>query len=200
VRSDSSTSSDGGEFDWPGVRAAVDSLGRILEAEGPELQGEEARAVLEQRAVALAAVDSEETAERLLEIVAFIVAGERYGIESRYVHEVLRRPDVARLPGATLPVFGLAARRGEILTLLDLRHLLALPPATQGEEPGFLVALGERDAVCGVLVDSIEGLLSVDDAEFHDTRGSDGERSLIRRIAPDALTLIDAAALLHSPY
>lgn len=198
MTSGSSTRSEGGAFDWPGMRAAIEALGRMLEADGSELRDEEPKAVLERRALALAAVASEEATERLLEVVVFIVAGERYAIESRYVREVLRRPDVARLPGATPPVLGLAARRGEILTLLDIRHLLALPPATPGEESGFLVALGEHEAVCGILVDSIEGLLSIDDAVLHDA--VDGERSLVRRVAPDALNLIDATELVHSPY
>jgi purine-binding chemotaxis protein CheW len=192
--------SEGEGFDWPGMRAAVEALGRMLEADGAELRDEEQRAVLERRALALAAAASEETTDRLLEVVVFIVAGERYAIESRYVHEVLRHPEVARLPGATPPVLGLAARRGEILTLLDIRHLLALPPATPGEESGFLVALGEHEAACGILVDSIEALLPLDDAALHDTEGGAGERPLVRRVAPDALNLIDVTELVHSPY
>jgi purine-binding chemotaxis protein CheW len=190
--------SEGGEFDWPGMRAAIEALGRMLEADGTELREEDPKAVLQRRALALAAVASEEITERLLEVVVFIVAGERYAIESRYVREVLRHPEVARLPGATPPVLGLTARRGEILTLLDIRHLLTLPPATPGEESGFLVALGDQEAVCGILVDSIEGLLSIDDATLHDA--GDGGRSLVRRVAPDALNLIDATELVHSPY
>jgi hypothetical protein len=35
---------------------------------------------------------------------------------------------------------------------------------------------------------------------LHDARGGVGERSLVRRVAPDALNLIDATELVHSPY
>jgi purine-binding chemotaxis protein CheW len=192
--------SEGGGFDWPGIRAAVEELGRRLETEGAELRDEDPKALLERRALALAAVASGDPARPLLEVVVFFVAGERYAIESRYVQEVLRRPDVARLPGATPPVLGLAARRGEILTLLDLRHLLTLPPATSAEESGYLVVLGEDDPVCGILVDSIEGLLSLDEADLHDAGGGVSDRTLVRRVAPDALNLIDATELVHSPF
>lgn len=200
MTSGSSTPSGSGDFDWPGMHAAIETLGRMLEANESELREEAPQAILDRRARALAVATSEGTAERLLEIVVFAVAGERYAVESRYVREVLRRPDVARLPGASPPVLGLAAWRGEILTLLDLRHLLTLPPATPGEEPGYLVVLGEHEPVCGILVDSIEGLLSIDDAVLHDAPGARRERSLVRRVAPDALNLIDATELVHSPY
>jgi purine-binding chemotaxis protein CheW len=198
MTSPSSTRPEGDGLDWAGLRDAVESLRRMLEAGGTELRAEDPRTVLQRRAVALAATDSQEPAERPREVAVFVVAGERYAIESCYVREVLRRPEVARLPGATAPVLGLAARRGEILTLLDIRHLLSLPPATPGEEAGFLVALGEHEAVCGILVDSVEGLLSIDDATLHDAGG--GERSLVRRVAADALNLIDATELVHSPF
>ena len=155
---------------------------------------EEKRELLLQRAAALATPQRIESEEASLEVVVFAVAGERFAIESRFVCEAIRRPRIARLPSAEPPVFGFASHRGELLTLFDLRALLSLASASADRTPEHLLVVGEREPIGGLLVDEIEGILTLPAPPIPTGTG----RGLVRTISSDGLALLDGAAMIQS--
>ena len=85
------------------------------------------RELLDRRARQLARVpDAPPRAGEVLELVGFVLAGARYGIESRFVREVARLTRFTPVPGTPAFVLGITNLRGEILALFDLRHLLGV--------------------------------------------------------------------------
>lgn len=91
------------------------------------------------------------------QFVSFELAGERFAVPMGPVQEIIRLPEVARLPLAPTALLGLANLRGRVLPLMSLRRLLGLPDQAHsdtaralvihcGQALGFLV-----DRVCSVL-------------------------------------------------
>src|SRR4051812_25143835 len=105
---------------------------------------ESRRDVLEFRARQLARVPPEPPrAGELLELVGFVLAGQRYGLETRFVREVARLSRFTPVPGTPAFVMGVTNLRGEILALFDLRTLLGV--VTEGvTDLGKIVVLGEH--------------------------------------------------------
>ena len=96
----------------------------------------------------------------VLELVGFVLAGERYGIESRFVREVARLTRFTPVPGTPAFVLGVTNLRGEILALFDLRHLLGI--VTEGvTDLGRIVVLGEHRREFGLLADAASDILYV---------------------------------------
>jgi purine-binding chemotaxis protein CheW len=145
--------------DWAGIRERVEALGRTIDGE-VRLSPEETAAVLETRARALAAPSRSGNASQAPEFLIFELSGETYAVESRVVIEVLRRAEVALLPGVEPPVLGIAAWRGELLILLDARRILGLPE-TPGPDGGWILVLGEAQPEFGIPVDSVQGLREI---------------------------------------
>ena len=67
--------------------------------------------------------------EAPIELVSMHVAGQLVGIPVRTVRDVLGPQRIARVPRASPAIAGVSNLRGRIVTVLDLRARLGIPPA-----------------------------------------------------------------------
>jgi purine-binding chemotaxis protein CheW len=90
---------------------------------------EERRKVLKARAKALAQEPKKEglAFKEQVEIVEFLLAYERYGIELRFVREVYPLKDLTPLPVTPPFVLGMINVRGQILSVIDIKRFFDLP-------------------------------------------------------------------------
>jgi len=98
---------------------------------------------------------------------AFRVDDLLLGIELGRVREVLRRGDPTPVPGASNDVLGLMNLRGEIVTVLDIRSRLGLPPATRSERSVYVV-LDSGDESVSLVADEVHEVIAVDEAAFEE--------------------------------
>lgn len=88
-----------------------------------------------------------------------------FGVEVLRVQEVIRSLDFTRVPLAPEVVSGLINLRGQIVTAIDLRRRLELPPRPAGEKP-MNVVIDTGDGAVSLLVDTIGSVITVDESEF----------------------------------
>lgn len=181
--------------DWVATRERIEAAGRSIAGEA-EITPERARLILEERARSLAR-PALPPLTNSLELVTFGLASERCGVESRYVVGVFPLLQLAALPGAQAPVFGVTVWRGELLTVLDIRPLLG---ATVGalNDLSRIIALGQTQAAFGVVVDAVEGLVRLPQAEVvpAPTSGT-AAREYVRGVTNQALLVLDGERLLQ---
>lgn len=183
--------------DWAEIRRRVEAAARALDAHATRTPEQE-RAVLEDRARTLAR-RPESPPREAVQVLTFRLAGETYAIGAECVIEVFRPEGLTLLPGAPPPTLAVTARRGELLTLLDLRRVLGLSP-TALNDLTTVVTLGHDAPVFGLLVDTVDGLVMLREGELHAAPGSDEgavARSYLRGITADAVTVLDGGALLR---
>ncbi|WP_370250511.1 chemotaxis protein CheW [Nocardioides sp.] len=84
----------------------------------------------------------------------FWVDGLHLGLGVEHVQEVLRYQQLTRVPNAQSTVRGLINLRGQIVTALDLRSRLGLPPRDADALP-MNVVVRSRGEVAALLVDDI---------------------------------------------
>jgi purine-binding chemotaxis protein CheW len=159
--------------------------------------GEQVRALLEERARVLARPVERRAVSGTFEAVSFVLADERYAVESRFVVEVFPLADLALLPGAKAPVLGVTAWRGGLLTVLDLRPLLGIS-TTALNDLGRVIVIGEARASFGILVDRVQEIVSLRLSEIHEPPdGVAVRREYLRGVTGGALLVLDAGALLR---
>ena len=189
-------SRDRRRMDWAEIRGRVDRAARAL-AEAQTPSPERVRELLEERARQLARRPPPPPEGAALETMLFTVAGERYAIEARYVMEVFALRGLTLLPGAEPPVFALTGWRGALLTIIDVRRLLDLSAAALNDL-GRVIVLGEDRAAFGMLVDVVDEMRVMPEAEIHrPTERGEGARAYVRGITTDAIQVLDGAALLR---
>lgn len=180
--------------DWAAIRQRVELAGAIGGA--TELSPERARAVLQARAAALAR-PAAASPQNTIELMTFRLANETYAIESRYVTEVFPLSQLAALPGAKPPVFGVTAWRGRLLTVLDIRSILGVS-ATALDDLGRVIVLGQERAVFGILADAIDELVRLALSDVREPpEGVAVAREYLRGVTGKALLVLDAEQLLR---
>jgi len=102
--------------------------------------------------------------ERRSRLVAFGLGDELYGVEIQEVREVVRLGDVTKVPKAPGLVVGVTNLRGEILSILDIRHLFGLKRGRITGESRLIIAEVDGEKV-GVLVDRVQEALDVNLSE-----------------------------------
>jgi purine-binding chemotaxis protein CheW len=111
----------------------------------------------------------------------FVVRGMLLGLEVTCIQEVIRYQPLTVVPLTPAVIAGLINLRGQIVTAIDLRVRLGLPPRESDERP-LNVVVRTPDGVVSLLVDEIGDVIDVDDSTFErppETLG-DEARALIR--------------------
>lgn len=127
---------------------------------GPANPGESRREdfheLLRHRARILSEVPAQEESGETIAALSFVLSGERYGIELKYLAETRPSTPLRRLPSAPPHLAGLMNLRGELVPVVDL---------------GPIVGAGQREmalTLAAVLILSLQGsklALAVDQAE-----------------------------------
>ena len=147
-------------------------------------------------------MSAEANAERG-QLCTFSVAGRYLGVPVARVQEVIRHQEMTPVPLAPAIVRGLINLRGQIVTALDLRVPLMLPPAPAGALPMNVVVRAGGDLV-SLLVDEIGDVLEVNAETFEpppETLGGPA-RELIRgafKLDGRLLLILDTDKMLAQP-
>ncbi|MBI5510732.1 MAG: purine-binding chemotaxis protein CheW [Deltaproteobacteria bacterium] len=183
-------------IDWEAIHRRL-ALAAAAIAGGLRHGPEETRRVLEARArVAAKPALTADDGERI-EILAFTLAGEAYGVETRHVREVCQLKDLTALPCTPPFVAGVMSLRGQVLAVIDLRQFFELP-AKGLTELNRVVVLKGGDNEMGLLADSIDGVRSVAAADLQQglpTLTGIRERFL-KGITGQMLAILDGGRLL----
>ena len=126
------------------------------------------------------------------QLSTFHVGKYLFGVDVSLVQEVVRLQQITPVPLAVPEIAGLINLRGEVLTAIDLRSRLGLPPADGGREPVNVVVRVDDEPV-SLLVDEIGGVLEVSQVPFEQTPSTVDER--VRGLLLGAYTLPDRLLL-----
>lgn len=116
------------------------------------------QAILRARARELAREPEREAAtEEFLRVVEFLLAHERYAVESVYIREVYPLKELTPLPCTPPFILGIINVRGQILTVIDIKKFFDLP------EKGLtdlnkVIILSADGMELGILADAIVGV------------------------------------------
>lgn len=115
---------------------------------------------LKKRAEALAESKQPAGEKATIETAAFRLTDEIYGIELRFVREVLPLGQMTFIPGVPEYISGIINVRGEILSVMDLKRLFNLEAATAPDIQHVLV-LSAPGMAFGILADQILGVRQI---------------------------------------
>ena len=99
------------------------------------------------------------------QLCTFVLDGLLFGVEVMSVQEVIRYQEMTKVPLSSAMVRGLINLRGQIVTAIDMRARLSLPPRSGDEQP-MNVVLRLAEGVVSLLVDEIGDVLEVSERDF----------------------------------
>lgn len=106
---------------------------------------------------------NDKNAAALMEICSVRLDRALYGVPIRYILEIVGQARPQPVPLAPGFVGGLVHYRGDVLTVVSLRHLLRMPPL---DGPQDILVLESPGGCFGLLVDSVGEVLTVPSVDF----------------------------------
>jgi purine-binding chemotaxis protein CheW len=186
------------DFDWEAIRQRIERGAALIER--GLASPERSRDLLRERARMLARVPDEAPVAGqadTVNVLAFELGGARYAVETAYVLHACALPPLTALPGLPNHVAGIAAFRGHVLAVLDLRALLALP-VTRLAEPAALVVLQDSAMEFALLADAVAGVEHYPRTSLSSSLPGLGalRAGYLMGVAPDRTAILDASRML----
>ena len=142
----------------------------------------------------------EKKREEYLEVVEFILAYERYGIESSYIREVYPLKDFTPIPCTPPFVVGISNIRGQILSVINIKEFFGLP-AKGLSNLNRVIIVHLADMEVGILADGIVGirLILPGDIQTSLPTLTDRRSEYLRGVTADRLAILDVEKILSDP-
>jgi len=99
------------------------------------------------------------------EYVTFHIGGQLFGIGVLRVQDVLNHCRTARIPLAPPEIAGSLNLRGRIVTALDVRLRIGLPPR-EGDRSGMSIVVDHQGELYSLIVDTVGEVLPLDPGAF----------------------------------
>ncbi len=101
--------------------------------------------------------------ERVTEYVTVMIGSQLFGLPIARVQDVFMPERLTRVPLAPPEIAGVLNLRGRIVTAIDMRRRLGLPPRT-GTRPAMAVGIELNGESYGLLIDSVGEVMKLADA------------------------------------
>lgn len=158
----------------------------------------EIRTKLKNRAIAMAQEpEHKKEASAIIEVIAFTLVVETYGIESAFVREVWPLKDFTALPGVPSYILGIINVRGQILPVVDIKKFFNLPEKGLGELNRVII-LHDDQMEFGILADAVHGTqtIELEDIQVAPPTVSGIGEEYIRGVTKENLIILNADRIL----
>ncbi|MCL5028935.1 MAG: chemotaxis protein CheW [Bacteroidetes bacterium] len=186
------------KIDWEVIRNSFDSLNRMIENNW-DYSLEQKKRILNERANNLSKESkSLKSDEIIIEVIEFLLANEKYGIETSFVKEVLPLKNLTPLPLAPQFLLGITSVRGAILPVFDLKKFFDLPDKSLTDF-NKLIIIHSDEIDIGILADSIIDIAIIDESEIQTTLPvlSGIQADFLKGITKNYLIVLDCYKILH---
>ena len=102
--------------------------------------------------------------ERVTEYVTVMIGGQLFGLPIARVQDVFMPERLTRVPLAGPEIAGVLNLRGRIVTAIDMRRRLGLPPSTHTRR-AMAVGIDLSTESYGLMIDNVGEVLKLDDAK-----------------------------------
>ena len=98
--------------------------------------------------------DNKGTGDQITEYVTAMIGGQLFGLPISRVQDVFMPDRITRVPLSVPEIAGVLNLRGRIVTAIDMRRRLGLPPRT-GDKPLMAVGIELKGESYGLLIDTV---------------------------------------------
>ncbi len=100
--------------------------------------------------------------EKVLQLVGFVVGGERFAVDISDIHEINRYEHINRMPELPGNVLGVIDLRGMVIPVIDLGSKLGIPGGEVNRDTRIIIVGFSGDKI-GILVDAVSEVMRVPD-------------------------------------
>jgi purine-binding chemotaxis protein CheW len=115
---------------------------------------------------ALAKIDTESrTRSELIQLVSFMLADEEYGVEVLKVREIIRMPDITKMPNTPSYVEGIINLRGKVIPIISMRRRFGLAENDHDGQTRIMV-MDVSGGLTGFIVDGVSEVIRIQNGDI----------------------------------
>ena len=147
------------------------------------------------------AITTEQEAETAVQYIVVRIGNEQYGINIKYIDNIVRNQKITRVPKTQTYYKGVINLRGEIIPVMSIRLKLGLEDDEFTDKTRIIIVKIEG-ATIGVIVDQVREVVTLDDdntEKITRTSRDDAASGYIRSIGKskgELISLLDIVGLI----
>ena len=123
----------------------------------------------------LKAGDERKVEEDFFQYIVIRLGDEQYGIDIRYIDNIVRMQHITRVPKAPAYLKGVINLRGEVVPVMSLRRKFELPDKENTNASRILILKVEGNAKIGILVDEVREVVTLTDDDIEQIAAESGD-------------------------
>jgi purine-binding chemotaxis protein CheW len=144
-------------------------------------------------------LENEDTLKNMY--LTFRLGNEDYGIEIRYVTEIVGMQKITEVPDMPMFVKGVVNLRGQVIPVLDMRLRFHMEPR-EYDERTCIVVVNIGGAQVGLVVDTVNEVRNIDDNQISPpprTAGADSAQYIqgMGKVGEEVIILLEGRRLLY---
>ena len=100
--------------------------------------------------------------------VTFVIGEQLFGVPVTSIDEVFTPVNITPVPLSSADIAGVLNLRGRVVTAIDVRHCLGLPPRA-GDETPIAIGIEKGSESYGLLIDAVGEVLTLSADQFEPT-------------------------------
>lgn len=97
-----------------------------------------------------------------IQFIVIKVGEEQYGIDIKYVDNIIHMSSITRVPKVAPYVRGVINVRGEVIPVMDIRTKMGLPEAAHTKETRIVIVKSEQHGFVGLIVDAVREVVTLE--------------------------------------
>lgn len=150
---------------------------------------------------ALATKNNETAQDNLKQFIVVKLGNEQYGINIKYVDNIVRMQRITRVPKAQKYFNGVINLRGEIIPVMSIRVKFGLEPDEYTDKSRIIIIKLDPQSTIGIIVDSVKEVVTlseeeIEKASFETTDDMNGYISAVGKKKDELISLLNIQAAI----
>ena len=150
---------------------------------------------------ALTTQQNSQSSETTRQYITINIGSEQYGINIKYVDNIVRMQKITRVPKAQDYFVGVINLRGEILPVMSLRKKFELEDDIYTNNTRIIIVKLEQQGMVGLIVDSVKEVVNLDDSDIEKANlslaeGGQAYISAVGKIGNGLISLLNLQAVI----
>ena len=111
-------------------------------------------------------IDEVEKRDELIQLVSFLLADEEYGVEVLKVREIIRMPNITKMPNVPPHVEGIINLRGKVIPIISMRKRFNILENENDSQTRIIIMDVCGGNLTGFIVDAVSEVIRIKGSEI----------------------------------
>ena len=112
------------------------------------------------------ALEMKKEEERITQYIVIKIDNEQFGIDIKYIDNIVRMEKITRVPKAQRYFKGVINLRGEVIPVMDLRVKFDMEEMKETKDTRIIILKLDKQSTVGIIVDAVREVVSLKETDI----------------------------------